>query len=78
MKDNVTILKNLFPRLSNKEEVPAGMQKIVADEGRGIHNLKGFFNYTPDEAKKWEEAFAVFNQEIFHLAQKYPTEIAPA
>lgn len=78
LPDNITILKNLFPGLSNSEEVPAGMQKIVADEGRGIHNLKGFFNYSLNEAKKWEEAFAVFNQEIFHLAQKYPTEIAPA
>ncbi len=76
LQDSAVILKNLFPVLSKNGAVPATMQKILADEGRGIHNLKGFFHYTPDEAKKWEEAFAVFNQEIFHLAKKYPTEIA--
>lgn len=78
LQDGAAILKNLLPVLSKNEEVPPVMQKIVADKSRGIHNLKGLFTYTPDEAKKWEEAFAVFNQEIFHLAKKYPTEIDPA
>lgn len=76
LKDNTAILKKLFPLLSNNETVPAVMQKIVAENGRGIHNGKGLFNYTPGEAKKWEEAFAEFNQEIFHLAKKYPVDTA--
>ncbi len=76
LKDNSVILNNLFPSLSNNDSVPEVMQNIVETGGRGIHNLKGFYDYKPDEAKKWEEAFAVFNQEIFHLAKKYPTENA--
>ncbi len=74
LPDAAVIFKNLFPVLNNTEKVPAIMQTIIDEKGRGIHNLKGFFQYTPEESKKWEEAFALFNQEIFQLAKKYPAE----
>src|SRR5690606_24117359 len=67
-KDIVATLNRLFPELNNSEEVPAIMEKLVAEGGRGIHNLDGLYPYTESSAKKWEEAFARFNKDIYELA----------
>ncbi len=75
LADHAEIFKNLFPQLSNAETVPATMQKIVDDNGRGIQNLNGLYSYTRKEAKDWEAAFAAFNEEIFRLASLYPDPI---
>lgn len=75
ISDHVEIFKHIFPRLSNTEIVPQVMQEIVENNGRGIQNLNGLFDYTGKEAKEWEEAFAAFNEDIFKLAALYP---APA
>lgn len=75
LKDHAEIFKNLFPQLSNSEKVPAVMEQIVDDNGRGIQNLHGLYSYTGKEAKDWEAAFAAFNEEIFRLATLYPDPI---
>ncbi|QKJ32641.1 3-hydroxyacyl-CoA dehydrogenase family protein [Mucilaginibacter mali] len=71
-EDHAVMFKKLFPQLSNAEYVPEVMGDIVAQNGRGIQNLNGLYTYSPREAKDWEEAFAVFNEEIFRLAASYP------
>lgn len=72
LNDFQAILKTYFPLLSNETGVPEIMQKMVENNDRGTQNGRGFYNYTPEEAKKWEEAFAEFNQDIFQLAAQYP------
>lgn len=71
LKDYGTILNKLLPELSNATEVPAIMQKMVAEGARGVHNDKGIYFYEPGEGKLWDEAFTRFNLEIHTLAAQY-------
>lgn len=75
LADYTEIFKTLFPQLSNTNAVPEVMQRIVKENGRGIQNLNGLYNYTPQEANEWEEAFAAFNEDIFKLAAQYPAPV---
>lgn len=72
LSDFKEIFGNIFPQLDNSQTVPTTMQAIVKVQGKGINNGKGLYNYTKEEAIKWEEAFKDFNHEIFHLAAQYP------
>ncbi len=70
-----TVMKDLFPTLSNQREVPALIDNIVKQGGKGVANAKGFYDYTEEEAKLWEETFRTFSYEIRKLALKYPADI---
>lgn len=70
-----TVMKDLFPTLSNTAEVPNLIDGIVKDGGKGISNAKGFYDYTYEEAKLWEETFMEFSYEIRKLAAKYPEDV---
>jgi len=65
------VMKDLFPELSNRTSVPELIDKIAIAGGNGITNGKGFYNYTPEEARKWEEAFEEFSFDITRLSNKY-------
>lgn len=75
LQDSLEVLNTIYPKLSNNESVPPIMQEMVDKQARGIHNLKGLFEYSPEEAKQWEKAFAQFNEDIFKLAAKYPSNL---
>ncbi len=70
-----TVMKDLLPTLSNNTEVPKLIDDIVKDGGKGVLNAKGFYNYTEEEAKLWEETFTEFSYEIRELALKYPIDV---
>lgn len=70
-----TVMKDLFPTLANGTEVPELIDKIVREGGRGVSNAHGFYEYTPEEAKLWEETFTEFSYEIRRLALKYPADV---
>ena len=70
-----TVMKDLFPTLSNSTEVPELIDNIVKEGGRGVANAKGFYEYTPEEAKLWEETFIEFSYEIRKIALKYPADV---
>jgi 3-hydroxybutyryl-CoA dehydrogenase len=70
-----TVMKDLLPTLDNSTEVPELIDKIVREGGRGVANAKGFYDYTPEEAKLWEETFTEFSYEIRKLALKYPADV---
>lgn len=70
-----TVMKDLFPTLANTSEVPKLIDDIVKDGGKGVSNAKGFYDYTPEEAKAWEETFMEFSFEIRKLAAKYPEDV---
>lgn len=63
--------KQLIGKLSNQEEVSPMMEKMVEQNAKGIHNQFGLYPYNKVQAKAWEEAFARFNQDIYHLALRY-------
>ncbi|ULQ52103.1 3-hydroxyacyl-CoA dehydrogenase family protein [Flavihumibacter fluvii] len=69
------VMKDLFPELSNATEVPAAIEDLVAAGAKGVSNAKGFYPYTEETAKKWEELFVQFSYEIRKLAEKYPQNI---
>ena len=70
-----TVMKDLFPTLNKSTGVPKLIDDIVNAGGRGIANGKGFYNYTPEEAKLWEDVFTEFSYEIRELALKYPADV---
>ncbi len=70
-----TVMKDMFPTLYNGTEVPKLIDDIVKAGGRGVANAHGFYEYTPEEAKMWEETFTQFSYEIRQLALKYPADI---
>lgn len=69
------VMKELFPTLCNSTEVPKLIDDIVKAGGRGVANAHGFYEYTPEEAKMWEETFRDFSYEIRELALRYPADV---
>ena len=70
-----TVMKDLLPTLNNSTAVPELIDKIVREGGKGVANAHGFYNYTPEEAKLWEETFTEFSYDIRQLALKYPADV---
>ena len=69
------VMKDLFPELCNSGEVPKLMQEVVDSGARGVSNARGFYSYTPEQAKRWEALFLKFTYEIRALAQQYPENV---
>jgi 3-hydroxybutyryl-CoA dehydrogenase len=65
------VMRDLLPDLCCATNTPKLMQEVVASGARGISNAKGFYPYTPAEAKRWEKRFLDFSYEIRALALKY-------
>ncbi len=73
--DYLTAYRNIFPLLSNSNDISPQMQMIVDARSRGIQNGKGFYSYTRNEAAQWLQAFSSFNKDIFRLAANYPEHL---
>jgi len=73
LKDQLEIFKTIFPGLCNDDNIPPLMQKMVDIDARGTRNSRGLYNYSEGEAREWEEAFDLFNVDIFQLAALYPS-----
>ncbi len=72
------VMKDLLPDLNCSTEVPPLMQRVVDSGARGVSNAKGFYRYTPAQAKRWEELFMDFSHDIRRLAAKYPEDSGDA
>jgi 3-hydroxybutyryl-CoA dehydrogenase len=70
-----TVMRDLFPQLNCAKRTPRLMEKLVKSGARGIANQKGFYRYTPVQAKRWERLFLQFSYEIRALAQRYPEDV---
>jgi 3-hydroxybutyryl-CoA dehydrogenase len=70
-----TVARDLFPELSNAQDVPNPLAKVAGSGAKGVTNARGFYRYTPTEAKEWTEAFQRFSYEIRALAQRYPEDL---
>lgn len=69
------VMRDLLPELDVSTEVPELMRKVVESGARGVQNAKGFYEYTEESAKRWEELFLKFSYEIRALAQRYPEDV---
>jgi len=65
------VMKDLLPELCCSKEVPALIRNVVDQGGLGVANAQGFYNYTPQEARRWEKRFLRFSYDIRALARKY-------
>jgi 3-hydroxybutyryl-CoA dehydrogenase len=69
------VMRDLLPELDRSTEVPPLMKKVVSSGALGVSNAKGFYKYTPEQARRWEELFLKFSYEIRALAHKYPEDV---
>jgi 3-hydroxybutyryl-CoA dehydrogenase len=69
------VMKDLWPELSCATEVPPLMKSLVESGARGVTNARGFYKYTPQQARRWEKLFLKFTYEIRALALKYPEDV---
>jgi len=70
----MNVMKDLWPELSNRTDVPELMQQLVESGALGVANAEGFYEYSPASAKRWKKKFIEFSYEIHKLAMKYPEE----
>ena len=68
------VMKDLLPELSASPDIPRLMRGVVESGGRGISNGRGFYEYTPAQARRWQKLFLEFNYEVRRLAMKYPED----
>ena len=66
-----TVMRDLLPDLSCGKEIPQALRKATRGGGNGISSGKGFYRYTPHQAKQWEARFTEFTYEIRRLTEKY-------
>jgi len=69
------VMEDLLPDLDRSTKVPQLMRKAIRSGARGVSNAKGFYRYTPAQARRWEKLFLQFSYEIRALAGKYPEDI---
>jgi 3-hydroxybutyryl-CoA dehydrogenase len=72
----VRVMKQLAPKLSTEKGLPALMRKMEEKQANGISTGEGFYKYTPEESKRWEELYLKFNYDVRRLAMKYPASLA--
>lgn len=65
------VMRDLLPDLSTDAGIPRLMRDVVEGGGRGIKNGRGFYQYSPDEARHWEEKFVKFNYGMRRLTAEY-------
>jgi 3-hydroxybutyryl-CoA dehydrogenase len=69
------VMKDLLPELNCATGVPALMRKVADSGARGVSNAKGFYRYTPQQARQWEKLFIEFSYKIRELADRFPEDI---
>ena len=65
------VMRDLLPDLSADPGVPKLIRDVVEGGGRGISNGHGFYQYSSEEAKSWEEKYLAFNYQIRRLTAQY-------
>lgn len=63
--------QHVFPSLSKSEELPPAIQKLAATGARGIINGRGFYNYTPEEGRRWEELYRRHAWRVSQMQNEY-------
>ena len=58
------VMKRLWPQLSTATDVPETMRRVVESGAKGISNGRGFYQYTPEEAARWER---MLNENVWRV-----------
>jgi len=68
------VMRDLLPELDCSQQVPPLMTRVVESGAQGTANARGFYHYTPAQAKRWERRFLKFSYDVRALARKYLEE----
>lgn len=69
------VMEGLFPQLSNSNDVPELMKKVVARGAEGVSNRKGFYKYDENTARQWSQAWVDFTYDLRRLVEKYEERV---
>ena len=69
------VMKDLLPDLDCATRVPRLMQKVVKSGARGVSNAKGFYRYSPAQARHREDLIMKYSHEIRELDERYPQDV---
>lgn len=47
----------VIPELSNSPDLPLIFRKMMESGAHGVANGRGFYSYTAEDAKRWEDTF---------------------
>jgi 3-hydroxybutyryl-CoA dehydrogenase len=71
-------IKGVLPSLSNATELTERMKQLARSDARGIANGRGFYEYTEEEAARWEDLFRRHAWTVRKLQNEYfPIEPSP-
>jgi 3-hydroxybutyryl-CoA dehydrogenase len=65
------VMGDLLPELSTDPGIPRLIREVVESGGRGMKNGRGFYRYSQEEAKRWENRFREFNYKMRRLTAEY-------
>jgi 3-hydroxybutyryl-CoA dehydrogenase len=68
----------VLPTLSQATEAPRRMRELAESGARGIINGRGFYDYSPDEARHWEELYRRHAWCVARLQNEYFPRAAAA
>jgi 3-hydroxybutyryl-CoA dehydrogenase len=64
-------MKEVLPTLSKADELPPLLQNLAASGARGIVNGRGFFEYSAEEAREWEELYRKHAWRVAQMQDEY-------
>jgi len=72
-------VQHVLPTLNNSTELPPVLKELAETGARGIVNGRGFYNYTPEEARRWEELYRRHAWRVAQMQNEYfPVEENPS
>ncbi len=64
-------MKPVLPTLSKANEASSQMRELAESGARGILNGRGFYTYTPEEARRWEELYRRHAWRVAQMQNEY-------
>jgi 3-hydroxybutyryl-CoA dehydrogenase len=64
-------MQGVLPNLSRATELPQTLQELMDSGARGIANGRGFYEYTEEEARQWEERYLQHSWAVRELMNQY-------
>jgi 3-hydroxybutyryl-CoA dehydrogenase len=65
------VMEGLLPHLCNEAKPSKLIRDLAAAGAQGLGNGRGWYDYTPEEAKRWEQAWVDFTFDIRRVTDKY-------
>jgi 3-hydroxybutyryl-CoA dehydrogenase len=64
-------MQRVLPTLSKADDIPDSMRKLAESGARGTANGRGFFQYTPEEARHWDDLYRRHAWRVTQMQNEY-------